>query len=383
MKKLFTFWGAIMIMAVSAIQAQEVYSSAPLQGSVSESDTTMEDGEDWIPSISLDSRFSYNRVVSGGPAGFGGDGLYLNVDGKISKHFSYSLCQKFFSAYGEDDSVFDNTDWLTISYDVGGFSFSAGKDVLMLGSYEYDAYDIDSYFDMNSMFYNSFSSYQWGVKAMWTNPSETTSLAFQVTTSPFSYAPREEDMFSFNLGWYGAWDCYESIWTANIMEYAPGEYMKVLAVGNMFYIGNLSLGLDCIMRGADFSSVGKDEITVNFMPSYEFGDKVRLFGKLGWEKSAADLPYDFWGEYLTVEDMQAANEECVSTLPAFIIPGQDYWFYGAGIEYFPVKNSRDVRLHAMWASNNYTSQHTINVGVTWKFDVTKSIKRLIDRSVKK
>lgn len=374
MKRLFTFLGAMLFMAGSVVSAQEVDSSVPQQSSVSTDDATTEDGEDWIPSISLDSRFSYNRIVSGKTGGFGGDGLYLNIDGKIDEHFSYSLCQKFFSAHGDDDSVFDNTDWLTLSYELGNFTFTAGKDVLMLGSFEYDAYDIDSYFDMNSMFYNSFSAYQWGVKAMWTNPSETTSVAFQVTTSPFSYVPREEHMFSYNLGWYSSLDCYESIWSVNFMEYAPGEFVKMLALGNVFYIGDLSLGLDCIMRGADLKSVGKDEVTINFMPSYDFGGKVRLFGKLGWESSSADLPYDFWGEYLSVDDMHVANQENYYTMPAYIIPGQDYWFYGAGVEFFPTES---VRLHAVWASNNYTSRHTINIGVTWKFDVVNAFRRVV------
>ena len=379
MKKLFTFLGAIVMMAGSASWAQEVVSSAPLQRSVSEVDTTTEDGEEWVPSISLESRFGYNNTIGGDAAGIGGDGLYLNIDGKISKHFSYSLCQKFFSAIGEDQSVFDNTDWMTLSYNVGGFTLSAGKDVLMLGSFEYDAYDIDSYFDMNSMFYNSFSSYQWGAKAMWTNKSESSSFAFQVTTSPFSYAPREENLYSYNLGWYGAWDWYESIWSVNFMEYAPGEFTKVVALGNMFYVGDLSLGLDCIVRGAKFSSLGKDEVTLSFMPSYELGGKVRIFGKAGWERSSADLPYDFWGEYLSADDMTAANNECMSTLPAFLPANQSYWFYGAGVEYFPIKDSRDVRLHAIWASNCYTARHTINVGVTWKFDVTRAIQRIIKK----
>ena len=379
MKKLFTFLGAIVMMAGSASWAQEVVSSAPLQRSVSEVDTTTEDGEEWIPSISLESRFGYNNTIGGDAAGIGGDGLYLNIDGKISKHFSYSLCQKFFSAIGEDQSVFDNTDWMTLSYNVGGFTLSAGKDVLMLGSFEYDAYDIDSYFDMNSMFYNSFCSYQWGAKAMWTNKSESSSFAFQVTTSPFSYAPREENLYSYNLGWYGAWDWYESIWSVNFMEYTPGEFTKVVALGNMFYVGDLSLGLDCIVRGAKFSSLGKDEVTLSFMPSYELGGKVRLFGKAGWERSSADLPYDFWGEYLSADDMTVANNECMSTLPAFLPANQSYWFYGAGVEYFPIKDSRDVRLHAIWASNSCTARHTINVGVTWKFDVTRAIRRIIKK----
>ena len=370
MKKLFTFLGAILVMAGSALRAQEVYSSAPLQTSASCENATLEDGEDWIPEISLDSRFSYDRVIGGDLAGFGGDGFYLNIDGKISKHFSYSLCQKRFTQHGEDDSVVDKTDWLTLSYDIGQVTLTVGKDVLMVGSFEYDAYDIDSYFDMNSMFYNSFSCYQWGAKAMWTNRSETTSLAFQVTNSPFSYAPKEENIYSYNLGWYGYWDSYESIWTCNFMEYAPGKFAKMIALGNTFHIGDLSLGLDCIMHSDDFSSA--TNTTINFMPSYEF-EKVRIFGKLGWEQCTGELPYDLWGEYLTTEDMIAANDETLTTLPAFLIPGEDYWYYGAGGEYFPVES---VRLHAVWASNNYTSHHTINIGATWRFNITNAIKRI-------
>ena len=373
MKKLFTFLGVMLIMAGSALCAQEVYSSAPLQTSVSHEDTSLEDGEDWIPSISLDSRFSYNRVIPGSKAGFGGDGLYLNIDGKISKNFSYSLCQKFFSAQGEDDSTFDNTDWLTLSYDLGNFTFTAGKDVLLLGSYEYDAYDIDSYFDMNSLFYNSFSAYQWGVKALWSNKEESSSVAIQVTTSPFSYSPREDNIYSYNIGWYSALDWYESIWSVNFMEYEPGKYVKVLALGNMFHMGDFTLGLDCISRGVKFAA--DDEVTITLMPSYEF-DKVRLFGKVGWEYRSTDVPYDFWGEYYSNEDMIIANEECDTTLPAFLITGKDYLFYGLGVEYYPVDS---VRLHAVWGSNNYTKRHTLNVGLTWRFDVVNAISRISNR----
>ena len=371
MKKLFTFLGAMFVMAGSALWAQEVCSSVPLQTSASQEDATLEDGEDWIPSISLDSRFSYDRVVSGKTAGFGGDGLYLNIDGKISKNFSYSLCHNLFSQRGEDDSVFDNTNWLTLSYDLGNFSFTAGKDALLVGSYEYDAYDIDSYCDMNSLFYNSFSSYQWGVKAMWTHPNESYSFALQVANSPFAYAPKMEDLYSYNIGWYESWDWYESIWSINLMEYAPGQYAKMIALGNMFYIGDLTLGLDCIMHGAKLGTVGEDNCTINFMPSYNFGDKVRLFGKIGWEQCSRELPYDFWGEYLTAVEMKEANDECITTLPAFLIPNNDYLFYGAGVEYYPIDS---VRLHAVWASNNYTSHHTINIGLTWKFDVVKALR---------
>ena len=375
MKRHLTFLGAILIMAGSTVWAQEVNSSASTYGSSSGEDVTVvEEENDFIPAISLDSRFSYNRV-SGGSAGFGGDGFYLNIDGKISKHFSYSLSQRLFSAHGEDDSIFDNTDWLTLTYDIGGFSFTGGKDNLMVGSFEYDAYDIDSYFDINSMFYNSFACYQWGAKAMWTNKSETTSFAFQITNSPFAYAPREENMYSYNLGWYGSWDSYESIWTVNLLEYAPGNFVKMAALGNAFYVGDFTLGVDYIMRGAKIKDMFND-ITLNVMPSYNIGESLRLFGKFGWEQTKEPIDYDFWGEYLDTEEMEEINEESGDVLPAFLIPGQDYIYYGAGIEYFPLKENKSVRLHAVWSSNNYTKRHVFNVGLTWKFDVVKAVKNI-------
>lgn len=375
MKRLLTFLGAMFIVAGSTAWAQEVNSSATAYESSSGEDVTDVDGVDWIPSISLDSRFSYDRIVSGHSAGFGGDGFYLNIDGKISKHFSYSLSQRLFAAHGEDDSVFDNTDWLNLTYEVGGFSLTAGKDILMVGSYEYDAYDIDSYFDMNSMFWNSFACYQWGAKAMWTNPSETTSFAFQVTNSPFVYAPREENMYSYNLGWYGAWDSYESIWTFNMLEYAPGSFVKMIALGNNFYAGDFTLGVDLMMRDEEFGDIF-DDMTLNIMPSYNIGESVRLFGKFGWERIADAQPYDFWGEYLEVEDQIAANDENTALMPAYLIPGEDYLYYGAGIEYFPLKENKSIRLHAVWSSNNYTNRHALNVGLTWKFDVVKAIRHI-------
>ena len=377
MKRLFTFLGTMVFVVGSAI-AQEVNSSVPLSEPSFGEDGNAQQVVDYTPLISIDSRFGYDRVVSGGPAGFGGDGLYLNIDGKISKNLSYSLCQRFFSSQGDDDSAFDNTDWLTLSYEVGSFSFTAGKDVVMVGSFEYDAYDIDSYFDMNSMFYNTFGCYQWGVKAAWT-PSEERSIALQVTNSPFSFYPREDNLYAYNLAWSDGWDCYSSLWSVNMFEYEHGKFVKCIALGNMFYIGNLSLGLDCIALDANLKDRVDDQLTINFMPSYEFGNKFRLFGKLGWERVREDLPYDFTGEYLSAEDMALANEENIYTLPAFLVAGQDYWFYGAGLEYFPIKDNDSVRLHAVWASNNFTNRHSINVGLTWKFDVVGAIKHVVNR----
>ena len=210
-----------------------------------------------------------------------------------------------------------------------------------------------------------------GVKVAWM-PSDEGLIALQITNSPFSLYPREDNLYAYNLAWSDSWNWYSSIWSVNMFEYQPGKYVKCIALGNMFYIGNFSLGLDCIALDTNLKDKVDDQLTINFMPSYEF-EKVRIFGKLGWEQCTGELPYDLWGEYLTTEDMIATNDETLTTLPAFLIPGEDYWYYGAGVEYYPVES---VRLHAVWASNNYTSHHTINIGATWRFNITNAIKRI-------
>ena len=375
MKRLFCFLVVTFIVAGAAVYAQEVDSTVGVQTLTSEEDVTNEESGDCVPSISLDSRFGYERVISGETAGFGGDGLFLNVDGKIGEHFSYALCHRLFESNGEDSSVFDATDVLTLTYEVGGFSFSAGKDYIILGSWEYDAYDWDSYFDMNSMFYNSFEGRHWGVKASWTNKSESSTFLVQITNSPFTEYPKEDNLYAYGLGWQGAWDWYESYWTVNLWEYAPGAYVKNLALGNTFYLGNFSLTTDVMMRGVELKNL-TDELSFTAMPAYEFGSKLRLFGKFGWERSSLNL---FGEEYLEEESFDASG----AVMPDFLIPDKEYIFYGAGVEYFPLKDRKDIRLHAVWASNNYTKRHALNIGLTWKFDLVRALSRISQKQAQR
>lgn len=372
MKRLFCFLVATFVVAGSAVYAQEVDSMVPMQTLTSEEDVTIEESVDYVPAISFDARFGYDGIVSGSSAGFGGDGLFLNIDGKISKHFSYSLCQRLFESAGEDSSVFGTTDWITLTYEVGNWAFTAGKDYVILGSWEYDAYDLDSYFDMNTMFYNSFEGRQWGVTAAWTNKSETSTFLLQVANSPYSEEPKVSSLYSYALGWQGAWDWYESYWTVNMWEYSHGSFVKNIALGNIFYVGDFSLTADFMMRAVELDEL-TDNLSLTLQPAYDICDKVRVFGKFGWEKDGGNI---FHADGLSLDDLRAENEENTALMPVYILPDKDYLFYGAGVEYFPIKNNKNVRLHAVWASNNYTKRHGINVGLTWKFDVVNAISRL-------
>ena len=352
MRGFFVFLGVVFTAIGSAVSAQEVDSMAPLQMS-SWGDAKTEEVIDYIPDVSLDARFGYNHYFADGSGHFGGDGLYLDIDGKISPHFSYRLNQRIASNMYEDNSGFNGTNWLTLTYEVGDFDITAGKDALLVGSFEYDADDLDSYVDMNSMFYNMMDCWQWGITGSW-YPADGQSVSLQFATSPFS---AEQQMFSYNAAWWGEWDFYESYWTVNMWQFDRNRYVKALNLGNRFYLGDFTVDLEYMTRAADMSSLFKDDFTFIAAPSYQLGEHLRFFAKFGWERTAAELPYE-----LAYEDYM----------------GSDYLFYGAGVEYFPLKEYKDLRLHAVWSSNNF-GENFLNVGLKWKFRLTDAAKHLLNR----
>ena len=64
-----------------------------------------------------------------------------------------------------------------------------------------------------------------------------------------------------------------------------------------------------------------------------------------------------------------------------VLPGTELTRVGAGVEYFPLKESRDIRLHGgysyAWGKNGNpggtvgNDQSFVSVGVTWKMSILK------------
>lgn len=334
MKKLFIFFVVVFSTIGSVASAQEA------------------DKVDYIPDIVLDTRTGYNRDIANGAGGFGATGLYLDINGNIGPRLSYKFNHIIAANYLEAIG-FDATQWLNFTYKLGDFGFTAGKLSTNMGNFEYDADVLDAYFEMNSMVYNMLDCYQWGVAASW-DPDESNSLSFQFTNSPLATG---SDQFAYNFGWRGGWEHYLPYWTFNLWQHDKGTYMKGLNLGNRLNFGGFSCDLEYMFRATDMKRFGKDDFNIIVAPSYSFGEIVRIFGKFGWERTAADLPYN-----LAYEDYK----------------GGDYLYYGAGVEYFPFKENRDVRLHAYWAANNY-GDNMFNIGLRWKIDVTSVLKRAIKR----
>lgn len=348
MRKLFVFLGVVLTTIGSAVRAQEADSTVTLQKS-SWGDAEKSETVDHIPDISLDFRGGFEQDFGNGTGRFNGDGLYLDINGNISPHLSYSLNQRLASSYYEDNSGFNGTNWLTLTYENDYFGVTVGKDALFVGSFEYDAYDLDTYYTMNSMFYNMLDCWQWGVSASW-YPTEGQSVSLQFANSPLSY-----EGFAYNAAWRGEWDNYESYWTANLWQMEGCSFLKALNLGNRFHFGPVTLDLEYMTRAADLKSIFTDDFTFIAAPSYTYADILRIFGKFGWEKVADDLPYELAYEEYT---------------------GTDYLFYGAGVEVFPFTD-KDIRLHAAWSGNNF-GENYLNVGITWKFDITGAVKSLFN-----
>lgn len=330
MKKIFVFLGVAFLAAGSALRAQEVDSTAPMQKS-SWGDAKV----DYTPDVSLDMRGGYNYGNADGAGRFYGDGLYLDINGNISPHFSYSLNQRLASTYYEDNSGFNGTNWLTLTYERGDFAVTAGKDALLMGSFEYDAYDLDSYYDMNSAFYNMFDCWQWGISAAW-YPAEDHEILVQIANSPYSYG--EPGLMSYAAGWRGAMSFYESYWTVNLWQYSPENFITAFNAGNRFTFGEFMVDFDLMLRFGEADYAEGAGMTGTIAPSYQFGEWGRLFAKGGWE----------------------------------LIGEEENMFFGAGFEYFPLKDNKNIRLHAAWAYNDFMYGNTLNIGLTWKMNLSKA-----------
>lgn len=285
------------------------------------------------------------------------DGKYLNIilEGEINDKFSYNYRQRMIlDGIPGYQNFFNATDWLYLSYKINNnFSVSGGKQTIAIGGYEYDAAPIDMY--LWSKFWNNVVCYQIGATVSYKTTDEKHNIGLQITNSPFS-TQTLQNIYAYNLIWYGDFNRFNTIYSFNRIEYEKGNYINYITLGNKFSMGNYSLELDLMDRFSEHQSNLLADYTVIGNLKYTAHDKVKLFVKAGYDENKAQAP------------------DAAFIYDRYVEPGTEYFFYGAGIEYFPIRNSSDVRLHAFWASNNDPVQYnTFNFGVRWQMNVLKKI----------
>ena len=319
--------------------------------------------------LGVESRFDYlNETLDGneiyGASGFKVRYFNLRMDGQIAPKFTYSWRQRF-SRPNTDGSFVNNTDWFHLTYKATeNWSLSAGKQVVMIGGWEYDRAPIEIYYC--SEYWNNVNCFQLGASATYTTDKGNESLTFQICQSP--YGPNainalNDDLYAYNFYYMGSHGNYTALHSVNFSEYKKGQFDAYVVLGNRFKSGDTTLELDIMNRGTSAKELMFQNFSVMAELSHMVAQRVNLFAKVTYDK---------------------VGKDAVSGL--FVYPNTDLKRIGGGIEYYPMGHlgNRDVRLHAAYVYNTGKNGNLGGVakdkgsfftfGITWKIDALQGLK---------
>lgn len=326
---------AVVMLSCASIQAQEERDSDGFSA-----DLTVIPRLEGIQSFPLGS--DANEDIS-----WGNSSLYTLFEGNLNEHFSFSVCNHWLAddpEYLYQDTFYSNTtnwvDWVNLTYTLGNFSITAGKDMVTMGGIEYDDYDFDVYIDMCSGLWQNFACYQWGAKAALEIPNINSTFAFQFSTSPYGEHPFDSGRYNYSLSWNGEFGPFRTIWSMTAVEDEDKSLIPLACLGQSLELGSWTLGLDV------FSQVGNEEYILSdgwtVMPSVRFD------------------PTDHWS-FFTKGGIETATDSEKKV--------DDNWFAGIAAEWFPLKD-RSWRIHAATSYNHL--QNAIFATIGTKINLTIS-----------
>ena len=328
---------------------------------------TMGAQENALATLRIEARLDYSQeyirdTKINGNSGFTGKYLNIRMDGTIADGLTYSYRQRL-NKPNKTASFFDATDWITLTYTKSNWSLSTGKQVVGIGGYEYDGAPIDLYFC--SEYWNNIPCYKIGVSGAYTTDDMKDKILLQFCESPFrgniTANPVNKEMFAYNLMWYGNHGAYSSIWSTNMIEYMPGKFINYIALGNRIDAGNFTVLLDIMNRAVSAKNFFGKDMSVMGEVQWHPCDRLNIFAKITHDFNSADE----FGDW------------CVT-------PGTKITRIGGGLEYYPLKNTRNLRFHLFgcWTDGINGSetgalqpnQTIFDAGITWKMNML-NIKR--------
>lgn len=308
-----------------------------------------------IDEIWMDTRASFHQELREGnyDTHFQGEYLNLHMTGQLSRTLSFRVRQRLNKKIDEQNP-FNATDFLWLKWQATPkWSFTFGKQPILIGGYEIDSPPIDVYY------YGAFSSgfyqyYAFGANVTYT-PAEGQDVVFQFCPSPVS--PGTQNAYCYNLYWNGHFTpWWKTIWSYNLVEDELHRKLNWVCLGNKFFMGPLVVDIDYINRFhvnqprklfSDWSLIGKAILSLG---------KWNICTKVGYERNSAD-------------NVDADGLSYNLILPA----GNNYFYGGAGLEYFPLGNDR-LRLHFAYFRDNHDDLHNFDIGITWRFTIYKNKK---------
>ena len=275
-----------------------------------------------VPRVDLDPSYDGDWYFD-----MGTTSLYTLFEGNLTKNLSFSVCNHWFSFCTDIDDaavLYRNTwradeanwvNWANLTYKMGNFFISAGKDYMRIANFEIEEYDYDAHWQMNSMLWNSFQVYQWGGRVGWQNEDEDLSISLQVTTDPIMARPFNSPhpadyAYTFNTFYEGeTLSLMGSVTHSGLWGWIGAAGAQVALSDALSFRTDINLSSFCRSASLQMDAT--------------LSDSFDLIAKLGFEQIAAgfDEPY-FHGNHL---------------------------YGGVACNWYPLRDSHDLRVHLMAA----------------------------------
>lgn len=304
-------------------------------------------------------RFEFNPYFTPGQTGdgssgytFGGSSIYTLVEGAFSDNVSFTLSNHWLSTSIADlytSTLYSNAnnwlDMLVFNFNFGDWTFTVGKDCIASGGYEYDAWDVDTDYLtapegktlLASYMWQNLPAYQWGGKVAY-SPAEHTTLALQMTTSPFGERPFASGLYQYSGKWDGNYGPLSNMWSASAIQRPDGGFEWLVALTQRLEAGDFKFGFDWY-NVADVDFGPEEEAPCEFVKGNTFRPLVTWAPSDKWECTAVSNIYTRMGE---LYDLNA----------------------GAAVHYMPLEG---IQLHAAAGWDLFTGAISALVGVKVNF----------------
>ena len=94
-----------------------------------------------------------------------------------------------------------------------------------------------------------------------------------------------------------------------------------------------------------------------------FGD-FSVISKIIWSVGKWNICAKGGYEYNAAENVDADGK----AYDVVIAPGTRYYYYGCGLEYFPL-GTDNLRFHAVYFRDNSVNRNNVELGATWRIDI--------------
>ncbi|MCQ2182512.1 MAG: hypothetical protein MJY89_03790 [Bacteroidales bacterium] len=297
-----------------------------------------------VPYLELVPNYDFSEKKAG--ISFGNTSIYTAFEGAFSEHVSWTIVNHWFSLADTEDiwwpykyigysSTLNWLDYLKLDFSFNNWTFSLGKDCVAVGAFDFDEWDWDIVSTMASPMWNLLSCYQWGGRVAYTTNSENTSFGLQMVTSPFGEHPFSSGLWMYTGDWRGEYGWFDCHWSVSALQYDKSSFTGLVALAQRATLGNWQLifEYDNYCGNLRMESFKDSFKYGSYIPSVKYGisDSLELGAKALFSN----------------EDKQ----------------------FGATANWYPIKDSDALRLHAALAYSSALENLSFNVGIRYNLGI--------------